>query len=58
MILLLDSHARLWWLADDPTLADAARQAIAEPANDVLVSAATVWEIGIATTRPPIRSRS
>jgi len=47
VILLLDAHALLWWLADDPTLSDEARAAIAAPANDVLVSAGTVWEIGI-----------
>jgi PIN domain nuclease of toxin-antitoxin system len=47
VILLLDAHALLWWLADDPTLEAAARAAIASPANDVLVSAATVWEIEI-----------
>lgn len=47
MILLLDAHAVLWWLADDPTLHRAARSAIADPANDVLVSAASIWEISI-----------
>ncbi len=47
MILLLDAHALLWWLADDPTLSDAARTAIADPSSDVLVSAASVWEISI-----------
>jgi PIN domain nuclease of toxin-antitoxin system len=47
VILLLDAHAVLWWLADDPVLAERARSAIADPASDVLVSAATVWEIGI-----------
>jgi len=47
VILLLDAHALLWWLADDETLEAAARAAIASPANDVLVSAATVWEIEI-----------
>lgn len=47
MILLLDAHALLWWLADDPVLAASARRSIADPANDVLVSAATVWEIEI-----------
>lgn len=47
MILLLDAHALLWWLADEPTLAGDARDAIAAPANEVLVSAATVWEIEI-----------
>jgi PIN domain nuclease of toxin-antitoxin system len=47
VILLLDAHAILWWLADDPTLAHGARAAIADPSNDVLVSAASVWEIEI-----------
>ena len=47
MILLLDAHALLWWLADDPTLEAPASAAIASPANEVLVSAATVWEIEI-----------
>ncbi|MEX2184149.1 MAG: type II toxin-antitoxin system VapC family toxin [Chloroflexota bacterium] len=47
MILLLDAHTLLWWLADDGGLATTARRAIADPASDVLVSAATVWEIGI-----------
>ena len=47
MILLLDAHALLWWLADNPALGADARQAIASPANDVLVSAAIIWEIEI-----------
>lgn len=34
MILLLDAHALLWWLSDDATLDDAARQSIADPSND------------------------
>jgi PIN domain nuclease of toxin-antitoxin system len=47
VILLLDAHAVLWWLADDPTLSRQARSAIADPGNDILVSAASVWEIQI-----------
>jgi PIN domain nuclease of toxin-antitoxin system len=47
MILLLDAHAILWWLANDPTLSEDARGVIRDPANDVLVSAASVWEIEI-----------
>jgi PIN domain nuclease of toxin-antitoxin system len=47
VILLLDAHAVIWWLADDPALHPAARSAIEDPANDVLVSAASIWEIGI-----------
>lgn len=47
MRLLLDSHAYLWWLSDDAQLSVTARLAIASPANAVLVSAATIWEIEI-----------
>lgn len=47
MILLLDAHALLWWLADDPTLSQPARAAIRDPSTDVLVSTGTVWEIEI-----------
>jgi len=47
VILILDAHALLWWLGDDQTLDRAARASIADPANDVLVSAATVWELEI-----------
>ncbi len=45
MRLLLDTHAFLWWLIDSPRLSDSARQAIAIETNEVLVSAATAWEI-------------
>ncbi len=47
MILLLDAHALVWWLADTPRLSPVARGAIADAANDVVVSAATVWELAI-----------
>lgn len=45
--ILLDTHAFLWWLADDPALGTAAREMIAEPRNQIFVSAATTWEIAI-----------
>ena len=45
MRLLLDTHALIWWITDDPQLGRAARAAIADPAHAVLVSAASAWEI-------------
>jgi len=45
--LLLDSHAFLWWLAEDPKLGAEARQAVAAPSSVIHVSAATVWELSI-----------
>ena len=47
MKLLLDTHVVLWWLEDPLLLSMAARQAIADPTNEVLVSAATCWEIAL-----------
>jgi PIN domain nuclease of toxin-antitoxin system len=45
--LLLDTHVLLWWLADEPTLSNGARAAIAASENPIFVSAASVWEISI-----------
>ncbi len=47
MDLLLDTHAFIWWNAQDPRLADVARDAIRDPENRIVVSAASVWEIAI-----------
>lgn len=43
--LLLDTHALLWWFTDDPRLSSGARIRIADSANEILVSAASAWEI-------------
>ena len=45
MKLLLDTHALLWWLSDDPKLGEHARGLITDSANDILVSAVSLWEI-------------
>jgi PIN domain nuclease of toxin-antitoxin system len=48
MLLIVDAHALLWALQDgDDRLSSPARRAIADPANDVVVSAATIWEIKV-----------
>lgn len=45
MRLLLDTHALLWWLSDDPRLQQRARTLIADPDNTILTSAVSLWEI-------------
>ena len=45
MRVLLDTHALLWWLSDDPALTRPARKTIADTRNTVIVSAASAWEI-------------
>jgi PIN domain nuclease of toxin-antitoxin system len=47
MRLLLDTHTFLWWTLDSPLLSPAARAAIADPANECLLSAASAWEMAI-----------
>lgn len=45
MQALLDTHAFLWWLSDDPALPKIPRRLIAETANTIIVSAASAWDI-------------
>ena len=45
MRLLLDTHTLLWWLEENPSLPAAARKLIAHKNHEVLVSAASAWEI-------------
>ena len=45
MRLLLDTNAVLWWFSDDPTLPGPVEALIDDPANTVLVNAASAWEI-------------
>lgn len=45
MRLLLDTNVVLWWFADDPTVPGPVEALIDDPANTILVSAASAWEI-------------
>jgi PIN domain nuclease of toxin-antitoxin system len=45
--LLLDTHALLWFLSDDPQLSATAKSLIEDATNHKLVSVATCWEIAI-----------
>lgn len=45
MLVLLDTHAFLWWNNDDAALGPVARSAIADGENIVFLSAASAWEI-------------
>ena len=47
MKLLLDTHAALWWLSDDERLGQTAVAGLGDAANQVLLSAAVVWEVAI-----------
>ena len=47
MNILLDTHALLWWLTNNPRLGSQARNVILSRNTSVWVSSATVWEISI-----------
>ena len=51
MMLLLDTHTLLWLVDGDARLTQPARSAIADPANELFVSVATIWELAIKTTK-------
>lgn len=45
--LLLDTRTLLWWLSDVERLSEETHATIADPHNDVFVSAITGWEIAV-----------
>ena len=47
MKLLLDTHALIWFLEDDPKLSAAAREVVEDSANERWVSIASGWEMAI-----------
>jgi PIN domain nuclease of toxin-antitoxin system len=44
---LLDTHALLWFIDKDPRLSPAAQAFLVHPANSLVVSIVTIWEIAI-----------
>lgn len=52
MRLLLDTHTLLWLVDGNPSLSAPARTALMDPANDLFVSVASIWELAIKTTKP------
>ena len=47
MRLLVDTHAALWLLEEDNRLSSSAEQMLTDASNEVLLSAAVVWEVSI-----------
>lgn len=47
MKLLLDTHIALWAITDDPKLPQSVSSLIMTPNNEIIVSAASIWEIAI-----------
>ncbi len=51
MRFLLDTHVLLWAAGGSPRLSAKARAWIADPANEILFSVASLWEVAIKTAR-------
>lgn len=47
MRVLLDTHALLWYVLGDQQLSSTAEALIIDPANEILMSPASYWEIAI-----------
>lgn len=47
--ILLDTNALLWWTAAPDKIAPHVRDRLAEPATELVVSAASAWEVAIKT---------
>ena len=55
MKLLLDTHTFLWLVVGSPNLSTTAQVALANPANELFLSVASVWELAIKTSSPKQR---
>ena len=42
---MLDTHTFLWWMTDSRRLSETVHRAITDETNEVLISAASAWEI-------------
>ncbi len=51
MRLLLDSHVVVWWSAFPGRLRVKTREMITAPENEVFLSAASTWELGLKIAR-------
>jgi PIN domain nuclease of toxin-antitoxin system len=47
--ILVDTHIFLWAITDDPRLSSAHRVLYLDPANDLYLSVASIWEMLIKT---------
>ena len=56
MRVLLDTHVFLWWNEDSPKLSKRALRILADPANSLVLSVASAWEIAIKTQAGKLRA--
>lgn len=55
MSVLVDTHAFLWFVFDDPRLSARAHELIGDPDETKLLSVASLWEIAVKLTIAKLR---
>lgn len=55
MRLLIDTHTLIWAMDDPSKLSEPAAASLQDPANDLLLSAATVWEMAIKISQGKLK---
>lgn len=50
MRLLIDTHVFLWWVLDDDRLSPRSRELVGDGTNEILVSAASAYEMAFKKT--------
>jgi PIN domain nuclease of toxin-antitoxin system len=55
--LLLDTHALVWWFTSPERLSARAMAAISDPANEIVVSAASAYEVEYKRDRDAVLSQ-
>jgi PIN domain nuclease of toxin-antitoxin system len=53
--VLLDTHVFLWWNQGDAQLSRKAVRVLADPANSLVLSVASAWEIAVKTQSGKLR---
>ena len=51
MKLLLDTHIRVWSVADDSRLTDTVRRVVEDPSHELWISSISTWEVLILAER-------
>jgi PIN domain nuclease of toxin-antitoxin system len=54
--LLADTHALLWWLAEDRRMSTHALTALEERGNEIYISAASAWEIATKSRKTQLEA--
>jgi PIN domain nuclease of toxin-antitoxin system len=56
MRALMDTHVFLWWALNEPhRIGSAARELMEDPATELLLSAASTWELAIKLSKGKLR---